>query len=69
MLTVIVIQAWAENTGVELETRHFRKELRLEILKLRGIVVVFHQFSKLKRILFQERSIFHFPLLGFLKPV
>ena len=57
MLTVIVIQAWAENTGVELETRHF------------GIVVVFHQFSKLKRILFQERSISHFPLLGFLKPV
>ena len=41
----------------------FRKELRLQILKLRGIVVVVHQFSKLKRILFQERSIFYFPLL------
>ena len=34
VLTAIVIQAWAENNGVELETRHFRKELRLEILKL-----------------------------------
>ena len=35
----------------------------LQILKLRGIVVVVHQFPKLKRILFQEKSIFYFPLL------
>ena len=40
---------------------------RLVILKLREIVVVVHQFSKLKRVLFQKRSIFHFPLLGFLE--
>ena len=66
---IIFIQAWGENNNVELETRHFRKELRLKILKLRGIVVVVHQFSKLKQILFQERSIFHFPLLGLMKPV
>ena len=66
---IIVIEAWGENNNVELETRHFRKELRLKILKLRGIVVVVHQFSKLKRILFQERSIFYFPFLGFWKPV
>ena len=49
--------------------RHFRTELRLKILELKGIVVILHQFSKSKLILFQERSIFHFPLLGFWKLV
>ncbi|PFX21213.1 Membrane primary amine oxidase [Stylophora pistillata] len=33
-LTATAIQAWAENNGVELETRNFRKELGQEMLKL-----------------------------------
>lgn len=35
----MLIQAQAENNGVGLEARRFRKE----ILKMRGIVVVVHQ--------------------------
>ena len=51
-LATIVIQSWAENNGIRLSKRHFRTELRLEILELKGIVIIFHQFSKSKRILF-----------------
>ena len=44
----------------------FRKELRLQILKLQRIVVVVHQFSKLKRIV-SGKIHFLFPALGFLE--
>lgn len=63
--------SWAEYNGVELrvEARCFRKELRLKILKLWGLAVLVHQLLKFNRVLLQERSILHFPLLSFWKPV
>ena len=62
------VMGWKQY-GIRPSTPHFWMELRLKILELKGIVVILHQFSKSKRILFQERSIFHFPLLGFRKLV
>ena len=55
--------------ALDLARTIFEQDSELKSLELKGIVVIFHQFSKSKRILFQERSIFHFPRLGFWKLV
>ena len=65
-----MLVSFAYTLGLEtiarlLETRHFRTQLLPDVFNVKGIVVLLNRFSKLKRILFEKRSILHLPRVGF----
>ena len=54
---------------LDVTTRHFQTKLVLVDFKVKGIVVLVNTIFKLKRILFEKRSIFHLPCVDFLVAV
>ena len=58
-LTTIVMQTSDENKGCLEQEAPFSNETEMVVLKLERIVVLVHQFSKLKRLLKDETVIFY----------
>ena len=63
------MQTSDENKGWLEQEAPFSNEIEMVILRLERIVVLVHQFSKLKRLLKDETVIFYLPLVTFWKRI
>ena len=63
------MQTSGENKGWLEQEAPFSNEIEMVILKLKKIVVLLHQFSKLKRLLRDKSTIFYLPLVTFSKRI
>ena len=61
------MQTIGENKGWPKQEAPFSNKIEVVILKLKRIMVLVHQFSKLKRLLRDETVIFYLPLVTFWK--
>ena len=63
------MQTSGENKGWLEQEAPFSNEIEMVILKLKRIVVLVHQFSKLKRLLREKSAFFYLPLFTFWKRI
>ena len=63
------MQTCGENKGWLEQEAPFSNEIEMVILKLKRIVVLVHQISKLKRLLRDKGAIFYSPLVTFWKRI
>ena len=63
------MQTSGENKGWLEQEAPFSNEIEMVIFKLKRIVVLVHQFSKLKRLLRDKSAIFYLPLVNFWKRI